>query len=40
VEKVRKRSHDKGTTLGLDDEIIPGKNDLLAGEILYSIIYL
>lgn len=35
-----KKTHDKGITLGLDDEIILGKNDLPVGKILYNTIYL
>jgi len=40
MENIRKRDHDEGTTLGSEDEIILGKNDLLVSEILYSTIYL
>ena len=40
VENIRNRALDEGTTLWSGDEIILGKNDLPAGEILYSIIYL
>ena len=40
MENVKKRACDEGNTLGSDDEIILGKNDLLVSEILYSTIYL
>ena len=40
MKNVRKKAHDEGTTLGLDDEIILIENDLPPGEILYNIIYL
>ena len=40
VENIRKKAHDEGIALGSDDEIIIKENDLPAGELLYSIIYL
>ena len=40
MENIRKRAHDEGTTLGSDEKIILGENNLPTGELLYSIIYL